>query len=74
MQPIRDPVSRVDQLDKEGVAQGGWRSATDLRGANVDDALIDYAEASIEADERVGGDPRVMYVLAPTTIEFPYQT
>jgi hypothetical protein len=53
---------------------GDWRSALDLRGARVDDAFFDEAEGTLGQDERAGGDPQAVAVLAPTTVEFPYET
>ena len=51
-----------------------WREAQDLRGARVDDELIDSAEHLLGPEDQASGDPQVLYVMPPTTVQLPYET
>lgn len=71
--PATTLLSRCWRQRAEGFPVGVWRSALDLRGSRVDDTFFDEAESVLDADETASGDPQALALLAPTTMEFPYE-
>lgn len=50
-----------------------WHSALDLRGTNVGDNLVVAAEAALDEDERISGDPQALAVIAVTSLQLGYE-